>query len=106
VPCTVLGGPGALVGQSEECGDSFHVVRGQLLQLLFITHPLAESGDDRSVGDTVYSSSYPDEAGDEGSESFPGLLPHCMEVSLHAMSLISTGEVCCEPRTELFPEVD
>jgi hypothetical protein len=28
VPCTTLGGSGALVGQSEECGDSFHVVRG------------------------------------------------------------------------------
>jgi hypothetical protein len=28
VPCTALGSPGTLVGQSEECGDSFHVVRG------------------------------------------------------------------------------
>jgi hypothetical protein len=28
VPCTALGGSGALVGQSEECGDSLHVVRG------------------------------------------------------------------------------
>jgi hypothetical protein len=78
-------------------------MRGQLLQHLFITHPLAESGDDGSVGDTGYSSSYPGEAGDEGPESFPGLLPHCMEVSLHAMLLISTGEVRCEPRAELFP---
>jgi hypothetical protein len=25
---TALDGSGALVGQSEECGDSFHVVRG------------------------------------------------------------------------------
>jgi hypothetical protein len=81
-------------------------MRGQLLEHLFITHPLAESGDDGSIGDTGYSSSYPSEAGDEGPESFPGLLPHCMEVSLHAMPLISTCEVCCEPRTELFPGVD
>jgi hypothetical protein len=29
-----------------------------------------------------------------------------MEVSLHAMLLISTGEVRCETRTELFPGVD
>jgi hypothetical protein len=29
-----------------------------------------------------------------------------MEVSLHAMLLISTGEVRYEPRTELFPGVD
>jgi hypothetical protein len=28
VPCTALGGSGALIGQSEECGDSLHVVRG------------------------------------------------------------------------------
>jgi hypothetical protein len=49
VPCMALGGSGALVGQSEECGDSLHVVRGQLLQHLFITHRLAESGDDGSI---------------------------------------------------------
>jgi hypothetical protein len=29
-----------------------------------------------------------------------------MEMSLHAMLLISTGEVCREPCTELFPGVD
>jgi hypothetical protein len=29
-----------------------------------------------------------------------------MEVSLHAVLLISDGEVRCEPRTELFPGVD
>jgi hypothetical protein len=28
VPCPALGGPGALVGQSEEYGDSLHVMRG------------------------------------------------------------------------------
>jgi hypothetical protein len=77
-------------------------MRGQLLQHVFIMHPRAESGDDGSIGGTGYSSSYPGEAGDEGPESFPGLLPHCMEVSLQAMPLISTGEVRCEPRAELF----
>jgi hypothetical protein len=106
LPCTALGSPGALVGQSEERGDSFHVMRGQLLQHLFIKYPLVESGDDGSIGDTGYSPSYLGEAGDEGPESFPGLLPHCMEVSLHAMPLISTGKVCCEPRAKLFPGVD
>jgi hypothetical protein len=39
VPCSTLGSPGTLVSQSEERGDSFHIVRGQLLQHLFITHP-------------------------------------------------------------------
>jgi hypothetical protein len=106
VPCTALGGPDTLVGQSEEHGDSFHVMRGQLLQHLFITHPLAESGDDGSIRDTGYSSLYLGEAGDEGPESFPRLLPHCMEVSLHAMPLISTGEVCCELHVELFLGAD
>jgi hypothetical protein len=54
----------------------------------------------------TYSPSYLGEAGDEGPESFPGLLPHCMEVSLHAMLLISAGEVRCEPRAKHFPGVD
>jgi hypothetical protein len=81
-------------------------MRGQLLQHLFITYPLAESGDDGSIGDTGYSPSYLSEAGDESPESFPGFLPHCMEVSLHTMLLISAGEVRCEPRAELFPGVD
>jgi hypothetical protein len=56
--------------------------------------------------DMGYSPTYLGEAGDEGPESFPGLLPHCMEVGLHAMLLVSTGEVRCEPRTKLFPGVD
>jgi hypothetical protein len=76
---------------------------GHLLQHLFITHPLAESGDDGSIGDMGYSSPYLGEAGDEGLESFLGLLPHCMVVSLQAMPLISTSKVRCEPRAELFP---
>jgi hypothetical protein len=106
VLCTALGSLGTLVSQSKERGDSFHVVRGQLLQHFFITYPLAESGDDGSIGDMGYSPSYLGEAGDEGPESFPGLLPQCMEVSLHAMPLVSAGEVRCEPRAELFPGVD
>jgi hypothetical protein len=106
VPCTALGSSDTLVSQSEECGDSFHVMRGQLLQHLLITHPLAESGDDGSIRNTRYSPSYLGEAGDECLKSFPGFLPHCMEVRLHAMLLISTGEVHCEPRAELFPGVD
>jgi hypothetical protein len=106
VSCAALDSPGALVGHSEERGDSFHVMRGQLLQHLFITHSLAESGDDGSIGDTGYSPSYLGEAGDEGPESFPGLLPHCVEVSLHAMLLVSADEVRCEPRTKLIPGVD
>jgi hypothetical protein len=69
-------------------------------------YPLAESGDDGSIRDMRYSPSYLSEAGDESPESFAGFLPHCMEVSLHAMLLISAGEVRCEPRTELFLGVD
>jgi hypothetical protein len=81
-------------------------MRGQLLQHLFITYPLAESGDDGSIEDTGYSPSYLSEAGDESPESFPGFLPHCMEVGRHAMLLINAGEVRCEPHTELFLGVD
>jgi hypothetical protein len=81
-------------------------MRGQLLQHLFITYPLAESSDDGSIEDTGYSPSYLSEVGDECPESFPGFLPHCMEVSLLAVLLVSADEVLCEPRAELFPGVD
>jgi hypothetical protein len=53
-----------------------------------------------------YSTSHLGEAGDERPESLPGLLPHCMEVGLHAVLLVSTSEVRNEPRAELFPGVD
>jgi hypothetical protein len=69
-------------------------------------YSLAESGDDGSIENTRYSASYLGEVGDKRLESFSGLLPHCVEIGLHAMLLISGGEVCCEPRAELFPGVD
>jgi hypothetical protein len=80
VPCTALGGSGAFVCHSEECGDSFHVMRGQLLQHFLITYSLAEGRDDGSIGNARYSTSHLGEARDERPESLPGLLPHCVEV--------------------------
>jgi hypothetical protein len=96
VPWPTLGGPGTLVGQSEECGESLHVMRGQLLQHFFITYSLTEGRDDGSIGN----------AGDKRPESLPGFLPHCVEVGLHAVLLVSAGEVRCEPRAEIFPGID
>jgi hypothetical protein len=101
-----LGGSGAFVGQSEERGDSFHVMCGQILQHFFITYSLSEGGDVRSIRNMRYRTSHLGEAGDELLEGFPGLLPHCMEVCLHTVMLVSTGEVRHEPRTEFFPGVD
>jgi hypothetical protein len=106
VPCTALGGSGAFVGQSEECGDSLHVMRGQLLQHFLITYSLSEGHDDGSIGNARYSTSHLSEAGDERPESLPGLLPHRMEVGLHTVLLVSTSKVRNEPRAELFPGVD
>jgi hypothetical protein len=106
VPCTALGGSGAFIGQSEECGDSFHVMCGQLLQHFPITYSLSEGRDDGSIRNTRYSTSHLGEAGDELLENLPGLLPHRMEVGLHIVLLVSTREVRNEPRTELFPGVD
>jgi hypothetical protein len=106
VPCAALGGSGAFVGQSEECGDSLHVMCGQLLQHFLITYSLSEGRDDGSIGNARYSTSHLGEAGDERPESLPGLLPHRMEVGLHTVLLVSTGEVCNEPCAELFPGVD
>jgi hypothetical protein len=101
-----LGGSGAFIGQSEECGDSFHVVRGQLLQHFFITYSLSEGRDDGSIRNTRYSTSHLGEAGDELSEGLSGLLLYRMEVGLHTVLLVSTGEVRNEPRVELLPGAD
>src|SRR5688572_11291937 len=106
VPCPALGGPGALVGQSEECGHSLHVMRGQLLQHLFIAYSLTEGRDDGSIRNARYSTSHLGEAGDKRPESLPGFLPHCVEVGFHTVLLLSAGKVRCEPRAELFLEID
>jgi hypothetical protein len=106
VPCTALGGSGAFVGQSEECGDSLHVMRGQLLQHFLITYSLEEGRDDGSIGNARYSTSHLGKAGDECPESLPELLPYRVEVGLHTVLLVSAGEVHNKPRAELFPGVD
>jgi hypothetical protein len=69
-------------------------------------HPLSKISDNGGIGDARYSLPYLGKAGDESPESLPGFLPHCMEVSLHAMLLVCTGKVRCEPCTELFLGVD
>jgi hypothetical protein len=79
---------------------------GQLLQHFFNMYSLSEGRDDRSIRNTRYHTSHLGEAGDGLPEGLPGLLPHCMEVGLHAVLLVSTGEVRHEPRTEFFPGVD
>jgi hypothetical protein len=99
-------GSGAFVGQSEECGDSLHVMHGQLLQHFLITYSLAEGCDDGSIGNARYSTSHLGEAGDEHPESLSGLLPYCVEVGLHTVLLVSAGEVRNKPHAELFPGVD
>jgi hypothetical protein len=62
VPCTALGGSGTLVSQSKERGDSFHVMRGQLLQHFLVTYPLSKGRDDEGIRDTRYSTSHLGEA--------------------------------------------
>jgi hypothetical protein len=106
VPCTTLGGSGAFIVQSKECGDSFHVMCGQLLQHFFITYSLSEGRDDGCIRNAGYGTSHLGEAKDELSESLLGLLPHRMEVGLHTVLLVSTGKVRNEPRAELLPGVD
>jgi hypothetical protein len=97
VPCMALGGSGALVGQSEERGDSFHIMCGQLLQHFFIMYSLSEGRDDGSIRNTRYRTSHLGEAGDELPEDLPGFLPHRMEVGLHTVLLVSTSKVRNEP---------
>jgi hypothetical protein len=101
-----LSGSSALVGQSEECGDNLHIVRGQLLQHFLIMYSLSESRDDGSIKNARYSTSHLGEARDECPESLPGLVPYRVKVGLHTMLLVSAGEVRNEPCAELFPGVD
>ena len=93
MPCTALNGPGALVRQGKQGGNSFHLVCGQLLQHLLVTDPLSESRDNRCIRNTGNGSTYLGEAGDEGPERLPGLLPHGMEMGLHTVLLVRAGEV-------------
>ena len=46
---------------------------------------------------------YLGEAQNKCPEHLSGFLPHSVEVSLHTMLLVRTGEVRSEPRTELLP---
>jgi hypothetical protein len=67
-------------------------MRCQFLQHLLIMNPLSENSDNGVIRDATYSPPYLGEMRDESLESLPGFLPHCMEMSLHTMLLISTGE--------------
>jgi hypothetical protein len=78
VPCTALGGSGALVIQSEERGNSLHIMCGQILQHFLITYPLSEGHDNGGIGNARYSTSYLGEAGDKRPEGLSGLLPYCV----------------------------
>jgi hypothetical protein len=51
VPCMPFCSPGSLVRQVEELRDIFHLMCGQLLEHLLISHTLLKS-DNRSIGDT------------------------------------------------------
>jgi hypothetical protein len=81
-------------------------MRGQLLQHFLITYSLTEGRDDGSIGNVMYSTLHLGGAGDECPESLLGLLPYRMEVGLHTVLLVSTGEVRNEPRAKFFPGVD
>jgi hypothetical protein len=65
-----------------------------------------ESHDVRCIRDMWNGSTYLGEAGDEGPESFAGLLPHGMEVGLHTMLLVRAGVVRRELCAELSPGLD
>ena len=104
--CKALSGPGALVRQGKQGGNSFHLVCGQFLQHLLVTDRLSESRDNRCIRNTGNGSTYLGEAGDECSEGFSGLLPHGMEVGLHALLLVRAGKDCRELRTEFPPGLD
>src|SRR6185295_18367156 len=98
--------PSTLVCQGEKRGNAFHLMRRQLLEHLLITYPLTESSDNRRVRDTRNGTPYLGEARDECPERLSGFLTHSVEVGLHTMLLVRTGEVHSEPCTEVLPRLD
>jgi len=87
-------------------GNTFYLMRRQLLEHVLVTYPLSESSDNRCIGDTRNGTPYLGEARDEGPEHLSEFLPHSVEVGLHTMLLVRTSEVRTEPRTELLPGLD
>jgi hypothetical protein len=51
VPCTPFCSPGAFIRQVEELRNVFHLMGGQLLKYLLISHALSKSDNSRSIGD-------------------------------------------------------
>jgi hypothetical protein len=51
VPCTPFCSPDALVRQAEELRDIFHLMGGQLLEHLLISHAMSKSNYNISIGD-------------------------------------------------------
>jgi hypothetical protein len=66
VPCTPFCWPSAFVRQVVELRDVFHLVSGQLLEHLLISHTLSKSDNDRSIGDAGDGVSILGELLDEG----------------------------------------
>jgi hypothetical protein len=60
--------PGTLVRQAEELRDVFHIMCGQLLEHLLISHALSKSNNNRSVGDAGDGVSNLGEPLDEGPQ--------------------------------------
>jgi hypothetical protein len=78
------------------------LVGRQLLQHLFIMDPLSESHDNRCIRNMWNGSTYLGEC----PEGFSGLLPHNVEMGLHAVLLVRADEICRELRAELSPGLD
>jgi hypothetical protein len=96
-------GPGTLVRQAEELGDVLHVMCGQLLQHLLVSHTLSKCNNDKSIGDARDGVVNLGEPLDEGAQSFPRALLHGVEVGLIAEPRVDTLKVGHELMTQLFP---
>jgi hypothetical protein len=68
VPCTPFCRPSAFIHQDEELSDVFHLVGGQLLKHLLISHALSKSDSNRSIVDIGDGVSNLGESLDEGPQ--------------------------------------
>jgi hypothetical protein len=67
ISCTPFCSPSTFLCQVEELRDIFHLVGGQQLEHLLISHTLSKSDNNRSIGDAGHGVSNLGEPSDEGS---------------------------------------
>jgi hypothetical protein len=103
VPCTPLGSPDTFIRQVKELRYVFHLVGGQLIKHLLISHALSKSNNNRSIRDVGDGVSNLRESLNEGPQRLPRALLHGVEVDLVARASVGALKIGCELIAQLHP---